>query len=208
MRTPAPRARRTWKVTRKRTVPRYYIASRTSPTLPTWRDWDLGHGHCGAGQDILTIPAPSIRGPTINLGTINSSWRRKSGGSQLIQRPGRRIMGPRRQGDRQGEGQWARVEKAARGRQQVMLDRGRESEGKLSANRVRWPGGMLDEGNACERRGLPWLCRLAQLDVHTGPWDAWPEPGGRFNSMPPSIGKDSGVANSTLSMRSASSGGR
>lgn len=67
---------------------------------------------------------------------------------------------------------------------------------------------MLDDGNACERRDIPWLCRLAQLDVHAAPGDAWPEPGGRFNSMPPSIGKDSGLVNSTLSTQSASSGDR
>ncbi|KAH8903009.1 hypothetical protein BR93DRAFT_202846 [Coniochaeta sp. PMI_546] len=51
MRSPAPRARRTWKVTRKCTAPVHCIASRTSPTLPTWRDWNLGHSHCVAGQD-------------------------------------------------------------------------------------------------------------------------------------------------------------
>lgn len=31
--------------------------------------------------------------------------------------------------------------------------------------------------------------------------DSWPEPGGRFNSMPPSIGKDSGVAHPVYAVR-------
>ena len=78
-------------------------------------------------------------------------------------------MGPRRQGDRRGESRWAEFERAARGRQQVMLDRERESEGEVGRTRGDWQGpkGLWAAGGR-------WCLTVGESE---GEGVAWPDPG-------------------------------